>query len=486
MIRSLFKLYRRLKTPPQAAFFSPEWYQAQYPDVAAAGINPWVHFHLHGRQESRFPCAEHIEIFFDDYHFRGLISEFNETRNELPAVDKRWLGWLIARRYAAASDWRAVCLTLESHDFSSDLKANSSFAHLPALMYCDALCRLGDVDAAQRHLEWLRTHSRGVCDIKLMEANALHADGAILSWLNAVNAIYEAAGSLPLSLDGERLSLDRLRVHHGHGANGPLVTILMAGWNAERTIETALFSLLNQTHRNLEVIVVDDASTDHTAATVELIADRDPRVRLLRQSANQGPYAARNRAIEEARGDFITVHDSDDWSHPEKIAMQLRALLEHPQLKASQSAWVRVSDDLYFGGWDTPPSWQGWVHRNTSSLMIRRSVFESLGYWDEVRCSADLEYVERIQAAWGPGAIKVVFPDLPLAFGRVGSQTITRLPETHLLTALKGLRHDYQQAYSAWHARAGGPADLYMPKTPVERPFPIADNMLISRENPTG
>ena len=84
--------------------------------------------------------------------------------------------------------------------------------------------------------------------------------------------------------------------------DGPLVTVIVPAFNAASTIANALTSLLAQSWRNLEIIVVDDASTDHTAEVVESIHDQ--RITLLRQPTNLGAYAARNRALAAASGDY--------------------------------------------------------------------------------------------------------------------------------------------------------------------------------------
>lgn len=437
-----------------------------------------MHFHHHGRHEGRFASQHHLDCFFDDRLFERLQREVRDVVR-LSVIEQRYLNWLIARRHATRSDWPAVVDALGNRAFKADLDPLSPFSHLPRLLYCDALCRLGQTESAYSQLEWSSDLLFGGSDQQLMAANLLHQNESLDVWLSTVNELYLNNRYLPLSLAGQSPNLDKLNCQHSVWADGPLVSVLMAAWNAETSLDTALSGLLNQTHRNLEVIVVDDASTDDTAAIVKQWAKLDARVRLLQHKTNLGTYVARNWAIEEARGEFITVHDSDDWSHPQKLSTQVRALMGGTNLKATLSAWVRVSDDLYFGEWETPASWHGWVHQNTSSLMMRRGVFQEIGYWDEVRCSADTEYMCRIQAQWGPESIRVVAPHLPLAFGRLSSRALTRTPETHLLTALKGVRHDYACAYRAWHARASSQGTLYVARSPVNRPFEIADTMHI-------
>lgn len=97
------------------------------------------------------------------------------------------------------------------------------------------------------------------------------------------------------------------------------VSIIIPAFNAETTIKRAIASACLQTEESLEVIVVDDASSDQTAVLVAEIAKQDARVRLLRLSANAGPATARNRGITAAKGEWIALLDADDSYLPERI-----------------------------------------------------------------------------------------------------------------------------------------------------------------------
>lgn len=105
----------------------------------------------------------------------------------------------------------------------------------------------------------------------------------------------------------------------------PLVTVVIPAYNAAGKIETALHAACSQTYRDLEVVVVDDGSTDDTAERVMAAADRDARIRLVQQS-NRGVAAARNHGIRVARGSFIAPLDHDDLWLPSKIERQVASL----------------------------------------------------------------------------------------------------------------------------------------------------------------
>lgn len=111
---------------------------------------------------------------------------------------------------------------------------------------------------------------------------------------------------------------------NGEYTGSPTVSVVVPAYNAERTIGACLLSVLGQTFTALEVIVVDDGSEDSTVAAVEHISHGDARVRLLRV-ANGGVSAARNRAIGEARGEFLFFLDADDTLRTDALALLVAA-----------------------------------------------------------------------------------------------------------------------------------------------------------------
>ncbi len=286
------------------------------------------------------------------------------------------------------------------------------------------------------------------------EPQGLEADAATLARINAVFrrfGVQEVTHGDPNQL----LSLDNLRgtaPGPQHGSDGR-VTVILPAFNAEATLATALRSLMDQTHGDLEMLVVDDASTDATCDVAAGFAREDPRIRLIRQRENRGGYAARNRALGEATGDFITVHDADDWSHPEKIARQLRAL-RRTRAPSTFSAWVRATPDLAFlGAARVFPDLMGF---NDSSGLFRRALFERFGTWDAARITADKELIWRFEHLSGrPREAfrrRLILKDCPLSFGRLVPSSLTRTGATHVLTIYHGLRREYREAATFWQA----------------------------------
>ena len=118
--------------------------------------------------------------------------------------------------------------------------------------------------------------------------------------------------------------------------------------------------------------------------------------------------------------------------------------------------------------------------------MFRRSVFETLGFWDRVVCSADTEYYHRLLKVYGEAAVVEVKPQCPLALGRITPTSLTQASATSIFTCVSGLRWNYHQAFKAWHEQAKSPEGLYMPAEPQIRPFPVEAAMLRKSDGVVG
>lgn len=108
-----------------------------------------------------------------------------------------------------------------------------------------------------------------------------------------------------------------------------LITLGITAYNAAATIERAVASALAQTWRPIEVVVVDDASTDATPEVLARLATAHGEIRVFRQSKNTGVGAARNRILDKAKGEFVAFFDDDDESRPQRVAAQLTRILEY-------------------------------------------------------------------------------------------------------------------------------------------------------------
>jgi len=163
----------------------------------------------------------------------------------------------------------------------------------------------------------------------------------------------------------------------------PSVSVVVAAYNAERTIEEALEGVGAQTVAPLEVIVVDDGSSDATAQR----ADRSDIATTVLRKANAGPSAARNTAIAIARGEWIALLDADDRWHPRKLEHQLEIATRHPTAAIVACDWARSVDDLADRA-TRPCSWLTYrdllvLNRfQTSTVLIRADVLRAIGGFD--------------------------------------------------------------------------------------------------------
>lgn len=111
--------------------------------------------------------------------------------------------------------------------------------------------------------------------------------------------------------------------------NMPLISIIMPVYNAEFYLNQGILSCLNQSYQNIELILIDDGSTDKSIEIINNIIDKDKRVKLFFTPTNQGPAAARNIGLEKAQGDYITFLDSDDFIANDKLEKQLNFMLQN-------------------------------------------------------------------------------------------------------------------------------------------------------------
>ena len=134
----------------------------------------------------------------------------------------------------------------------------------------------------------------------------------------------------------------------------PLVTVLLAVHDGEAYVRTAMASVLGQTFSDLELVVVDDASTDRTPAILAAVGD--PRMRLLRNEAQLGLAASLNRGLDEARGRYVARLDADDVAMPRRLERQLERLRATPNVGVVGSAVLELVDTSRVGAMHAMPT----------------------------------------------------------------------------------------------------------------------------------
>jgi glycosyltransferase involved in cell wall biosynthesis len=169
----------------------------------------------------------------------------------------------------------------------------------------------------------------------------------------------------------------------------PRITVLIGAYNHEATLPRAVASMLAQTVEDLELIVIDDGSSDRSVEVAESLAAGDPRVRVLPMGENVGIARSLNAALREARAPVVAVQDADDWSEPQRLERQLAVLDAEPDVAVVGSRMREVDEagrELTPRTSFAPGDVGGVLMRfnpipNTSAA-LRRSVVLDLGGYD--------------------------------------------------------------------------------------------------------
>ncbi|QYF89885.1 glycosyltransferase family 2 protein [Arthrobacter sp. PAMC25284] len=304
------------------------------------------------------------------------------------------------------------------------------------------------------------------------------------AWLAGFNEMLEGDGIAPISMQHDEIGFYNVTTDLPPAAEdpgAPLVTVIMPIYEPSAATNIAVDSLLRQTWRKLEIIIIDDCSPERDAdgqptpyrRQLQDLAARDPRIRLVLNAVNRGSYSVRNDALDLATGDLITVADKDDWHHPQQIELQVRDFVASPELVANMTNWVRVDEQLILM---LRSATGRVVYPSMASLMFRRDpVLEDLGYWDTIRKSGDSEFKSRIENYYGITVEPVT--TAPLAFALMDGANLTR--DDMGVGYLAPERRAYLRGYKSWHReiRESGESP-YMPKILAERRFVAPDAYL--------
>jgi len=360
-----------------------------------------------------------------------------------------------------------------------DRRAALAASHFDTVLKLAHHLRAGGRNAEAHELEGaLRREAggdRNRAKIKILDAQIQFLNGRYDQQLSGVNDVLAVQGLDPVGLRDERapFSCENLKAGLDSRAplRGPLVSILMPAYNSADTIGYALESLRNQTYRDFEVIVVDDASTDETAQIVERLSRDDPRFRLISLTWNSGAFVARNVGLAAAAGEFVTNQDADDWAHPQKIATAVAELQRDQSIVATWVEHVRCSRERGFR------ALSGYFRPDASSLMFRRKpVMDRIGWYDSVRAAGDGEFHLRMERAFGRGSIRRI--EKLLSFVSWSEASLSGGGVFQIdsdMGLFSPARSAYRRAFGLWHETAD---QLYMPFPLERRPFPVPDNLL--------
>lgn len=355
----------------QEDLFDAAWYCTTYPDVRELGMDPEYHYHTYGHRLGRNPSPN-----FPTNFMRRVYS--------LPR--------------AASPVLRLRKMIKETGNLPAPPPKN-------ILRAANELASTGShhlaIELARKYLPTHLAHT-----INILEANyQLRTGSGETGWLRHINRYLDHYGLSHLQLEGEGTAFSCLSSTPSPTlvTDGPLISVIMAAYNAGSTVTQAAQSILNQTWRNLELLIVDDCSDDNTWAILEELAKSDCRVRVFRNASNVGPYVSKNIALTNAKGVWVTGQDADDWSHPERLTTHVH-LAAKKSTAASITRMIRMREDGFLsritGISDITPD--GVSLKSSISCMYNREfLINRLGFWDCARFGADSEMIDRARIAQG-------------------------------------------------------------------------------------
>jgi glycosyltransferase involved in cell wall biosynthesis len=356
-----------------------------------------------------------------------------------------------------------------------------------SVVVANALVAKGDFAEAQKLLSGpLPRYVRPAAE--LVRANMYLNDDA--KWVQHLNAYLDHFGSEPVVLKAaanRMLGLATRPLPPVQG--GPMVSVIMAVHNAEQTVGMAVRSILNQTWQKLELIAIDDASSDGSWHILKDLATQDPRIILHRNSSNVGPYVCRNLALHLplATGSLITCHDADDWAHPQRLQQHVAAAMKDNCLSTTSLTYcLRMKEAGVFSGIAEarPRSPDGAAQVANVSLLCDREFFiNKLGAWDCVKFSGDSELIARAGIAQG----RAVRRFMHIAMICLESQrTLSGNPNHggNPRSGLSPVRWRYREAYEKWHACLQADTRLTFP--PLRREFDCPDDMVVPLDRLAG
>jgi glycosyltransferase involved in cell wall biosynthesis len=221
----------------------------------------------------------------------------------------------------------------------------------------------------------------------------------------------------------------------------PLVSVVMAAFQAEEFLEDAISSILAQDYAPFEVVVCDDGSTDRTPEILAAHSAAHSDLRTVRQP-NSGAAAARNAAVAASSGELIAVFDADDLWPPTRLSAQAGYLVQHPEVGCvlGRQEWINpppwLTRDSVYGELDGIP---------LLSAMLRRSAFDAIGGFDEsFTHSEDMDLLFRLRER---GIPIEVLPDVVMFRRFHGSNLSGSAPSTSPL--LRSLRQKLERERAA-------------------------------------
>lgn len=394
---------------------------------------------------------------YSDELKRLVLSDQLDDHNILDSVKLGELGRLVMFQNLLEDDISyGEALLVKACDVSYPLKVPK---HL-RLALAQHFIVSGQIAKARSSLETWPDVSKDAYGYLAAELDNPFISGSLAtldSWLEAFNWPFTENGLAPVEVtrsnenkpfDRLQLAPDTTKIHYGEREayeSKDLVSVVLTAYQPHHAhLETAVRSILAQTWRAIELIIVDDCSGSRFASLFQRMECLDPRVRVIQASENQGTYIARNIGYAASRGVFITGQDDDDWSHPQRIASQVKYMRENPDAIGCIVQGIRCSEHLQKVRVGFGPTTQ-----NSSSLMVHREAFSATGGFLAARKAADTEFFHRVSKVTGRpvGLIRK-----PLSILRMLEGSLSR--KDFAPGWKHSTRRSFRSSYEYWHANA--------------------------------
>lgn len=215
------------------------------------------------------------------------------------------------------------------------------------------------------------------------------------------------------------------------------VSIIIPTYNCEKTIDRTIQSILNQTYTCLEIIIINDCSTDNTSNILNKY-HKIENIHIIHNHKNYGKFVSVNIGIQKSIGKYITIVDADDYLHIDKISHQIITfnLFENT---------VAVFHNILISNLDGSTKIRN--HAEISVMFKKKDILETIGYFDSNRYGSDTEFKERLIKYFDKNRIIMINKILYFAQKRMFS--LTTNPHTGINSVFRKI---YEKKYKEWHA----------------------------------
>lgn len=216
-----------------------------------------------------------------------------------------------------------------------------------------------------------------------------------------------------------------------------LVSILMSLYNTENYVEEAIISVINQTYKNWELLIIDDNSEDNSIdRVIPYLSDK--RIKLFSLNRNIGPFLTKNILLGRINGEYISFIDSDDIYHKDKLEYQIKKLENNEKSIGIFNKFTRFKNKEVNG--EIPSI--GEKKYETIVSLLKKDIINDIGYFDTVKFGGDSEYRIRINSYYG---IRVIFDEKVLYYARIREGSLTKI-----ISKRDNRRKLYENLFKKW------------------------------------